>query len=208
MKRTKYKALEVVRRIPALDVEDFQHDLIEDVLRRLPKYNADRAGVRTFICRIIDNKVADLLKARDAKRRGNGHVHESLDDWVHDETGAWSRRKTTIDASRLRAHRGAAPRSNLDRRDLEMDVAATVAVLPAETHGLCAMLSARSPTDVSRMTRPSRTTIYREIAALRPVFAEANLHLYVPGIHRRADTPAPAAVHSVGKTASRKDQAC
>lgn len=179
MNRTSYKARQVVRRIPALDVEDVQHDLIADVLHRLPKFNGDRASVKTFICRIINNKIADLIKSHDAESRGNGCTHESLDDWVHDETGTWVRRDTTVEESRLRAHRGVTPRDGQEQRDLEVDMADTIAGLPPKEQALCARLSAESPTEVSRATGSSRSGIYKAIAAIRAAFIKAHLHLYV-----------------------------
>jgi len=178
-KRTSYKARQVVRSIPALDVEDVQHDLIAEVLRRLPKFNGDRAGVKTFICRIINNKIADLLKSHDAESRGNGHAHESLDDWIHDETGTWVRRDTTVDEVRLRAHRRVTPRVGQEQRDLEVDMADTIAGLPPKEQALCARLSAESPTEISRATGSSRSGIYKAIAAIRDAFTKAHLHLYI-----------------------------
>jgi len=179
MKRTNYKAKQVVRRIPALEVEDVQHDLIEDVLRRLPKFDGDRAGVKTFICRIIDNKIADLLNSHGAACRGNGCTNESLDDWVHDETGAWVRRDTTIEESLGRAHRGVAPRSDHDQRELEMDTAGVMAALPPKQWALCMQLLVQTPSEVSRETGLSRSVIYKRIAAIRAVFISAGLHHYL-----------------------------
>jgi len=179
-KRTHYKARQVVRRCPALgDLEDVQHDLIEDVLRRLPKFNGDRAGVKTFICRIIDNKIASMLQSRDAASRGHGRIESSLDDWVHDDTGAWARRDTTIDEARGRAHLGVTRRSDEEQRSLQMDTAKVLAALSPEQRDLCVKLQSQTPTEISRETGMARSIVYQRIAALRDIFLGARLHLYV-----------------------------
>jgi len=179
MKRATYKAQQVTRRIPALDVEDVRHDLIADVLHRLPKFNPNRASVRTFICRIIYHKIADLLKSHNAGGRGNGCTHESLDGWVYAETGAWACREVTVDEARLRAHRGVTPRDGQEQRELEVDVADTIAALPPKERALCARLTSESPTEISRTTGESRSTIYQSIALIRDVFTRAGLQPHV-----------------------------
>jgi len=180
MKRTHYKARQMVRRVPALgEVKDVQHDLIEDVLRRLPKFDGDRAGVKTFICRIINNKIADLLKSHEAACRGNGRTKESLDDWVRDETGTWVRRDATVDASRRRAHLGITPRSDHEQRELEMDVASVMASLTPQQRALCAMLRTKTPSEIARETSMARSVIYKHIAVIRAAFIRAGLDHYL-----------------------------
>jgi RNA polymerase sigma-70 factor (ECF subfamily) len=151
MKRTHFKARQVIDRVPALgDVEDVQHDLIEDVLRRLPKFDGDRASVKTFVCRIIDNKIANLLKAHGAVSRGNGRTNESLDDWVHDEAGGWTRRGTTVEESRRHAHLGLDERDDHARNQLAMDTAGVIETLTPEQQTLCVKLQEQSPTQIAR----------------------------------------------------------
>jgi RNA polymerase sigma-70 factor (ECF subfamily) len=180
MKRAEFKAKQVVSKVPGLgEVEDVQQDLIEDVLRSLPRYDGDRAGVKTFISRVINNGIADLLKSHEAASRGNGCTKESLDDWVRDEFGAWVRRDTTVDASRRRAHLGICERSDHEQRELEMDVDSVMASLPSEQRAICAMLRTKSPTEISRETGISRSAIYRHIAAIRATFIKAGLDHYL-----------------------------
>ena len=188
-RRTRYKARQVAPRYPALgDVEDIQHDLIEDVLRRLPRFNGERAGVKTFICLLIHNKIASMIKSHDAERRGyrgcrgrRGHVGRdgSLDDWVRDETGSWVRRDAALDAARSTAPLGVVHRSAAELSDLAMDAAAVMATLSPEQRELCVRLQTQTPTEVSRETGVSRSTLYQRIAAIRDIFAGAELHLYV-----------------------------
>lgn len=179
-KRTQYKARQIVRRVPSLgDVEDVQHDLLEDVFRRLPRFNGDRAGVKTFICRIIDNKIADLLRTLDRTLRGRNARGPSVDDWVLDEDGAWARRDAVIDEARSRAHLGVFGRSAEEQQNLAMDTAAVVAKLTPEQQKLCVRLQSQTPTEISRETGMSRSILYQRIAALRDIFLGARLHLHI-----------------------------
>jgi len=179
-KRAEFKARQIVGKVPALgEIEDVQQDLIEDVLRRLPKFDGDRAGVKTFVTRVINNKIADLLKSHEAACRGNGCTKESLDDWVRDETGNWVRRDATVDAARRYAHLGICDRSDQEQRELEMDVASVVASLPLEQRDVCTMLRTKTPTEIARETGMSRSAIYKHIAAIRAAFVQAGLDHYL-----------------------------
>jgi len=180
MNRTQYKARQLVRKVPALgDVEDLQHHLIEDELRRLPKFDGDRASVKTFICRVIDNKIADLLKAHAAVSRGNGRTNESLDDWVHDEAGGWTRRGTTVEDSRRHTHLGLDERDDHAQSELAMDTADVIETLTPQQQTLCTKLQEQSPTQIARETGQSRSMLYQRIAAIRAVFVVAGLHHYL-----------------------------
>ena len=170
MKRTEFKARQIVGKVPALgEVEDVQQDLIEAVLRRLPKFDGGRAGVKTFISRLINNKIADLLRSHVAACRGKGRTRESLDDWVRDETGTWVRRYATIEESRRREHLGICERGDHEQRELEMDIASVTESLPSEQRIICVMLRTKTPTEISRETGMSRSAIYKHIAAIRAV---------------------------------------
>lgn len=180
MKRAEFKARQVVKKVPSLgEVEDVQQDLIEDVLRSLPRFNGDRAGVKTFICRVINNRLGDLLKSHEAASRGNGCTKESLDDWVRDETGNWVRRDTTVDASRRHAHLGICERNDHEQRDLEMDIASVMESLSPQQRDVCAMLRTKTPTEIARETGMARSVIYKHIAAIRAGFIKAGLDHYL-----------------------------
>jgi RNA polymerase sigma factor (sigma-70 family) len=180
MKRAEFKARQVVKRVPSLgEIEDVQQDLIEDVLRSLPRFNGDRAGVKTFICRVINNRIGDLLKSHEAASRGNGCAKESLDDWVRDETGNWVRRDATVDASCRGAHLGICERDDREQRDLEMDIAGVTASLPPQQQDVCAMLRTKTPTEIARETGMARSVIYKHIAAIRAAFTKAGLDHYL-----------------------------
>ncbi len=180
MKRAEFKARQVIRQVPSLgEVEDVRQDLIEDVLRRLPKFDGGRAGIKTFVSRIIKNKIADLLKSHEVASRGNGCAKESLDEWVRDETGNWVPRGATVEQSRGRAHLGIAARNDQEQCDLEMDITSVMASLSPQRRALCEMLRTKTPTEIARETGMARSVIYQHIAAIRAAFIEAGVNHYL-----------------------------
>lgn len=180
MKRAEFKARQVINKVPSLgEVEDVQQDLIEDVFRSLPRFNGDRAGVKTFICRVINNRIGDLLKSHEAASRGNGCTKESLDDWVRDESGAWVQRDAKVDASRRGARLGICGRSDHEQCDLKMDIASVMGSLSPRQQDVCAMLRMKTPTEIVRETGMARSVIYKHITAIRAAFIKAGLDHYL-----------------------------
>jgi len=179
MKRTQFKAKQVVRKYPSLgEIDDVRSAMVVDVMERLPKFNGERAGVKTFISRIIDNKIASMLKSRLAARRGSARKGPSVDDWVLDEHGAWTQREALIGEDRLHAHRGVSQRSDQERRDMELDVATILARLTPEQRKLCEQLKKLTPSEIKRETTRARSLIYKQMAPIEKIFFEAKLHLY------------------------------
>jgi len=178
--RSRYKARQLVGRhgFTASDVKDIQQNLLTDVIERLSKFNGDRACARTFVSRIIDNRIASLIRYQNAACRDCRSQECSLDDWVRDETGAWVRRDTTIDAERSRAHTGCFPRPDQDRSDMAADVAVVIADLPSHLRDLCLRLQTRTFSEISRDTGISRSCLYRRIAEIRRRFVALDLDPY------------------------------
>jgi len=181
MKRTHYKARQVIRTkgFTKDDFDDIRQELMRDVLKRLPKFNGGRAGMKTFISRLIDNRIAGLIKHRHAACRDSRRNECSLDDWVHDEDGRWVRRDTTISEDRARAHTCQAPRGRQETLELAMDTAHVMASLPNDLRDLCERLRSQTPTEIHRETGMSRSSLYERIKQIRARFIEADLNQYV-----------------------------
>ncbi len=181
MKRAHYKARQVIGK-DGFTEDDFQslrQELLADVLQRLPKFNGDRSSAKTFICRLIDNRIASLVKHRHAACRDPRRNECSLDDWVHDEDSRWVRRDTTISEDRARAHTGQAPRNRQERLELTIDMTRVVDSLPDDLRDLCERLRSQTMAEISRETGLSRGSIYGRIKLIRARFAEAGLDYYV-----------------------------
>lgn len=175
--RAHYKANQLIGRhgFTQSDFGDIRQELLTDVIERLPKFNGDLAGAKTFVSRLIDNRIANLIEHRKAGCRNPQREECSLDDWARDEDGAWVRRDTVTDAQRLRAHRGVYPREDQEQAELAMDVDSIVAALPEDLRDLCERLKTQTVLEISRDTGVSCATLYRRIKNLRERFEAAGL---------------------------------
>jgi len=175
--RAHYKANQLIGRhgFTLSDFHDIRQDLLTDVIERLPKFNGDLAGAKTFVTRLINNRIANLIEHRTAACRNPEREECSMDDWVRDEDGAWVRRDSVTDDERLRAHRGVFPRNEQKQADLTMDIDSVAASLPDDLRDLCERLKSQTVLEISRETGMSSAAIYRRIKKLRERFEEAGL---------------------------------
>ena len=69
------------------DRADVEQDLWLDLLERWPKFRSDRASTNTFINRVLNHKVAMILRERRTAKRASSHNGRSLDVLCQDEDG-------------------------------------------------------------------------------------------------------------------------
>lgn len=181
--RAHYKTKQLIGRhgFTQSDFDDIRQELLTDVVERLPKFNGDLAGAKTFVCRLINNRIANLIEHRKAGCRNRQREECSMDDWVRDEDGAWARRDSATDARRLRAHRGVSPREDQEQADLAMDVESAIASLPDDLRDLCERLKTQTVLEISRNTGVSCAALYRRIKKLRELFEAAGLGASLAG---------------------------
>lgn len=160
------------------DLPDLRQELWTDLWERLPNYRSDQGHIRAFIVRVIKNKVASILKARAAAKRGNGHPCLSLDWEFEDDDGEVAKLHETISLDDyLRRTRGTV-RSEEDRRDLALDVRKMVNKLPPRERVACLLLIDRDVTDVSELMGLPRSTLRDSIKRLRRIAEKAGLRKY------------------------------
>ena len=65
----RYKARQLVGRVgfTESDRDDLEQELMLDLLRRLPKYNPDRAQRNTFIARVVEHKIATIIRIAESR---------------------------------------------------------------------------------------------------------------------------------------------
>lgn len=177
VRRARFKAKRLAKKMPSLgDYEDIQQDLLLDLLERIQKFDPTKAGEKTFICRIINHKISDIVR----KNRCAGDLSGiSCDDWINDETGEKVRRDVMIDEDRSRAHRGIDLRADLDHVQLKMDTEQVFRKLAPTQRRMCQRLSCQSPMDAAGAMGVSMSTFYRHMAMIRTIFLQADLHLHL-----------------------------
>jgi len=177
----KHKARQLVGRagFTESDREDLEQEMMLDLLRRLPKYNPDRAQRNTFIARIVEHKVATIIEARKAGMRDYRLCTCSLNDRLEDDEGGSIERLETIDQEEYLRRTGKLSRPAAELRDLSIDLGRVIASLPPELRTLCQRLQTESVTEISRDTGIPRGTIYESIKKLRAIFEDADLRDYL-----------------------------
>jgi len=177
----KYKARQLVGRVgfTESDRDDLEQELMLDLLRRLPKYNPDRAQRNTFIARVVEHKIATIIESQKAGMRDYRLCRCSLNDRFEDEEGGSIERMETIDQEDYLRRTGKLSRTADELRALTIDVRKAMEQLPPELRRLCQRLETETVTEISRETGIPRGTIYESIKKLRAIFEDAGLRDYL-----------------------------
>jgi len=150
------------------DIEDIRQELAVDLWQRLPGFDPTRASLRTFVTRVVGNKIASIIEMRTSKTRNVAMCPYSLSDLVYADDGSVVERGDLlgeIDAE-------------LELADLRMDVARVMEKLTSAQRQVCAMLSADNKSLAAAATGVSRSSMYRAVTAIRPVFEAEGLGIY------------------------------
>ena len=177
----KYKARQLVGQagFTVSDRDDLEQELVLDLLRRLPKFDPERAQLNTFIARVVEHRIATLIEARKAGIRDYRRCQCSLNDRFEDEEGRSVERVDTFDQEDYLLRTGAQSRPADELSALAIDLAVVLETLPPELRELCRRLKAESVTEISRDTGVPRGTIYESIKELREIFEDAGLKDYL-----------------------------
>jgi len=175
--RRKARRLVGVAGLTVSDVPDLEQDMKVDLLKRLSKYDAKRAPRNAFITRLVNNCIATIIEARNAKAR-DYHRHCSLNNKVaasQDEDVEMAELLGTQADGRF--HRAA--RSPESRVGLKLDLERAVADLPPDLQVLWQCFMTQSLTEISKDTGIPRGTLYEKRERLRRHFADRKLDEYL-----------------------------
>lgn len=161
------------------DCEDLAQEMRLDLWRRLAKFDAKKARLSTFVCRVVEHKVASIIEARKAKLRDYRRQQCSLNDSPKIADSKPADRGDMLDQDATLLRTGGANRPADERIDLSDDIRTVLAGLPPELRGLCRRLMERTPTAVERETGIPRGTLYESIEVLRRRFEKARLKEYL-----------------------------
>jgi DNA-directed RNA polymerase specialized sigma24 family protein len=150
------------------DLDDIRQELAVDLWLRLPGFDPTRASLRTFVTRVVSNKIASIIEMRTSKTRNVAMCPYSLNDLVYADDGSVVERGDLlggIDAE-------------LELADLRMDVARVMKKLTPAQRQVCALLSTDNKSLAAAATGVSRSSMYRAVKAIRPVFEADGLGVY------------------------------
>lgn len=149
---------------------DLEHDLLSDLLDRLPKFNPAKSQLNTFVARVVERRVASIIRFRFAEMRSPEREECSLDDLVLD-----------CDGRRVPLHQLIPDRSSVPQRlrDLERDMAEVLGRLSDLHRAIALGLVTGTINSVAIELGIPRTAVERHIEEIRDVFEDARLDEYL-----------------------------
>lgn len=129
------------------DREDIEQEALAACWRALPKFDPNRASLRTFVEHVVAAHLASLGRARRCRPR-----LQPLDDNQHPVASAWAR-----------------------EIELRSDVQRVLDALPDTDRQLAMALIEHTPTEASRLIGVARSTVYERIRHIRVAFVDAGL---------------------------------
>ena len=167
-KLIRYKARQLVGKagITADDCQDVEQDLTLHLLQQRHKFDPMRSGFHTYVSRIVDRKIASILRWRSAAKR----------DW---RVNGLSLNAPVESADREELELGDTIRTEDPPRDLPIDLQRAIDNLPPNLRTLCERLGEESVSEVAVRMAVSRATVHARIGVIRRAFRKKGLHDYL-----------------------------
>jgi hypothetical protein len=150
------------RAVPGMDLEDYEQDMITDLLVRERRFDPTRAAYPTFADRVIRHRVSTLTQTGSRMRRAGDQEFGATATEPSLEAQAvsdWSRTE--------------------DRCSLLLDLERFVGALPMRLHRCCRWLMAENRLAAAAALGLHRSSLYEGAHELRQHAIEASLHLYL-----------------------------
>jgi RNA polymerase sigma-70 factor (ECF subfamily) len=160
------------RAVPGMELEDYEQDLITDLLVRERRFDAARASYPTFADRIIRNRVSTLIQAGLRVRR--------IEDPGSGAVVAEPNLETQAESC-------ACACSSEEWCSLCLDLERFVGKLPARLRRCCEWLLAENRRAAAAALGLHRSSLYEAAHDLKRHAIEAGLHLYL----QTGPTPTP-----------------
>ncbi len=162
------------------DREDLEQDLRLDLFRRIGKFDPLKGKITTFVARIVDRRIANIIEFRRAEMRDYRVWGGSLNDPFPFEDDEDAQLGDAIDAEALLRQRDLKPDPQLDLAGLSADLAAAFASLTADQRTICELLRGHTVLEISEICKISRGAVYGQIEKIRAAFEAASLRDYIP----------------------------
>jgi len=162
------------------DVDDIKQDLIVDLLERLPQFDPAKATYNTFVARLVERKISNLLRDRQAEMRDHRREVCSLNEEIDTGEDEPVQRLTTISQDDQDIRTGKYARPAEERAHLQLDMDSVLDGLTPELRQVAEMLQTKSISQVAReLGIPRRTFREKHLTQLREVFAAKGMDDYL-----------------------------
>ncbi len=150
--------------LPICEREDLGQDLLVDLLRRLPGFDARRGSIGAFANIVLRNQSSRIAMRHHRQRRAQGGTVLSLDAPIAGGTEPLGCMLAETDG--LAAWHGQ-DRCAADDAEFRHDLARALGDLPEDVRGLCAALGTCAIAEIVSREGISRSALYRHVAQLR-----------------------------------------
>lgn len=150
------------------DEEDLVQELTIHVWRQLPKYDAGRASLKTFITKIVNNRASVLVAKAAAVKRDARRVSHSLNEPIAPGDPDSSEHVDALSGDEYAARLGARHTPLLDLLDMRIDLDKISGRLPVPLQRVLEFLLSDTPVDeIARELSVHRSTVYERLTAIR-----------------------------------------
>lgn len=169
-----FKASQLARRnaIPGMALEDYEQDLVLDLVHRSRWFDSDRASFRTFADRVTRHRAATL--AQPTVKLHHERLAVSIDGSGND--GATVLNELTDEAARVE-----------DTALARVDVGRFLNRLSPVLRQCCAMLQGDGIANEAKAAGMHRSTVYGHLHRLRAAAVSAGLGVYIKGMPDRSE---------------------
>lgn len=162
------------------DLEDIKQELIVHLLERLPRFDPAKASYNTFVARVVERKISNLLRDRQAEMRDHRREVCSLNEEIDTGEEEPKQRLATLDQDEQDIRTGKYRRPAAERGDLRLDVQQVLADLPPDLRRAAQLLQSLPVAQVAREMGVPHATFYdRHLKRLREAFAAKGLADYL-----------------------------
>lgn len=168
IEQVRYHARKLIRHpsIHSMEIEDIEQELMLYVLSSIQDYDPERANWCTFVDRVLNHKIANLIENAKAEKRGGGMKTMSLDALLED---------SDIEDSGFRDLHS----DTTETTSLVVDLNRSIELLPPNLAELLVQLTKHTPSEISRITGVPRATLYESINKLRETLRKNGIHHYL-----------------------------
>jgi RNA polymerase sigma-70 factor (ECF subfamily) len=159
------------------DIEDIEQEMRLDLLQRLVKFDPSKAKYNTFVSRLIDRRISDMIRGSKQDIRDYRCQESSLHEIVASgEEDKDVEHIETVSRDEQDHRYGRRIRSERERLDLEIDVPEVVARLPPDLRKLAELLQTVSISKAAKAFGVCRSTLYKSyLPPLRKAFLKSGL---------------------------------
>lgn len=154
------------------DLEDIEQELMLDLIERMEKYDPTRAKLTTFIDRVVNHKIYDLVQKKLIERKDIRRQTISLDKPVSRTDSDSLPLHELISSDDFNTQWGFEDRPSVDMQDLRIDIRQMLQKLTSRDRHLLSLLMQMTLTEAARELGLPRTTLQYHLQKLCAVLVE------------------------------------